>query len=265
MPDDKFAILKIKGEFVDIMREVNPMYKDDVRYENGKKVLYVQILRALYGMIESALLWYNMYTEVLHKEGFEINVYDRCVTNKFINGKRCTIAWYVDDNILSHVETSVVDSVFDKIEEYFPGLVIERENDLNFLGMEISFLTKGKLLLGLVQYITGMIEELEEALEPYGKNLDQNYPHPAAKWLFTVKPDTDNLAEEKADIFRKFVAKLIWVMKQGRPDVEATISFLSTRVKGPDKDDWHKFKPLMCWIKKTKTMSESSVQMTCST
>jgi hypothetical protein len=208
---------------------------------------------ALYGMIESALLWYTLYVEVLHKEGFEINPYDRCVANKVINGKQCTIAWYVDDNILSHVETSVVDSVIDTIEGYFPGLVVERGKDLNFLGMEIGFLEKGKLKLGLVQYITGMIEELEEALEPYGENLDRNYPHPAARWLFTVKPDTEDLAEEKADIFRKFVAKLIWVMKRGRPDVEPTISFLSSRVKGPDKDDWHKFKRLMCWIKKTKT------------
>jgi hypothetical protein len=253
IPDDKFAILKIEGEFVDIMCDVNPEYKDDIRYENGKKVLYVQILMALYGMIESALLWYTLYVEVLHKEGFEINPYDRCVANKVINGKQCTVAWYVDDNILSHVETSVVDSVIDTIEGYFPGLVVERGKDLNFLGMEIGFLEKGKLKLGLVQYITGMIEELEEALEPYGENLDRNYPHPAARWLFTVKPDTEDLAEEKADIFRKFVAKLIWVMKRGRPDVEPTISFLSSRVKGPDKDDWHKFKRLMCWIKKTKT------------
>jgi len=98
-----------------------------------------------------------------------------------------------------------------------------------------------------------MIEELEEVLKPYGENLDRDYPHPAAKWLFTVKADTDKLLEENADIYRKFVAKLIWVMKRGRPDVEPTVSFLSTRVKGPDKDDWHKFKRLMCWIKKTKT------------
>jgi hypothetical protein len=252
IPDDKFAILKIEGEFVDIMCEVNPEYKADIRFENGKKVLYVQILAALYGMIESALLWYTLYTEVLHKEGFKINPYDRCVANKVINGEQCTIGWYVDDNILSHVETSVVDSVINKIEGYFPGLVVERGKDLNFLGMEIGFLEKGKLKLGLVQYISGMIEELEEALEPYGENLDRDYPHPAAKWLFTVKPDTEELNEAKADIFRKFVAKLIWVMKRGRPDVEPTVSFLSTRVKAPDKDDWHKFKRLMCWVKKTK-------------
>ena len=253
MPADKFAILKIVGQFVDIMCEVNPEYKADVRFENGKKVLYVRILAALYGMIESALLWYTLYTEVLHKEGFELNPYDRCVANKIINGKQCTIGWYVDDNILSQVETPVVTSVIAKIEEYFPGLVVERGKDLNFLGMEIGFIGKGKLKLGLVQYICGMIEELEEALLPYGENLDRDYPHPAAKWLFTVKPETEALAEAKADIFRKFIAKLIWVMKRGRPDAEPTVAFLSTRVKAPDKDDWHKFKRLMCWIKKTKT------------
>jgi len=69
MPDDKFTILKLEGEFVDIMYAVNPEYKADVRFENGKKTFYVRILAALYGMIESALLWYTLYTEVLHKEG----------------------------------------------------------------------------------------------------------------------------------------------------------------------------------------------------
>ena len=83
--------------------------------------MYLKILKAIYGMIESALLWYSLYTEVLQKEGFEINPYDRCVANKSIDGTQCTIAWYVDDNILSHVKPSVVDNVIGKIKEHFPG------------------------------------------------------------------------------------------------------------------------------------------------
>ena len=59
---DKFVLLKVEGEFVDIMCAVNPEFLPDVRYENGKKVLYIQILKALYGMIKSALLWYTLYT-----------------------------------------------------------------------------------------------------------------------------------------------------------------------------------------------------------
>ena len=41
--EEKFAILKIEGDFVDIMCDVNPEYKPYVRYEHGKKVLYVRI------------------------------------------------------------------------------------------------------------------------------------------------------------------------------------------------------------------------------
>jgi len=41
IPKSKLVLLKIEGQFVDIMSDVNPEYKADVRYENGKKVFYV--------------------------------------------------------------------------------------------------------------------------------------------------------------------------------------------------------------------------------
>ena len=82
------------------MYEVNPEFKQDVRYEHGKKVLYVQVNKAIYGMIESALLLYELYVTDLLIDGFEFKEYDKCVANKVINGKQCTIGWYVDDNII---------------------------------------------------------------------------------------------------------------------------------------------------------------------
>ena len=56
MPEVKFDLLEITGQFVNIVCHVNPEFNQDVRNENGKKVLYIQILKAIYGMIESALL-----------------------------------------------------------------------------------------------------------------------------------------------------------------------------------------------------------------
>ena len=46
-PEDKMVIMKIKDRFVDIMCSVNPEYKQHVRHENGRKVLYVKVLRAI--------------------------------------------------------------------------------------------------------------------------------------------------------------------------------------------------------------------------
>ena len=51
-PDLKIVLIKFKGEFVDIMIEDNPIYAREVRILNGRKVLYVQLLRALYGCME---------------------------------------------------------------------------------------------------------------------------------------------------------------------------------------------------------------------
>ena len=66
--------------------------------------MYLHILKAKYGVIESALLWYESYVSVIKYMGLQLNHYDTHVENKDINRKHCTIAWYVDDNKVSHVE-----------------------------------------------------------------------------------------------------------------------------------------------------------------
>ena len=48
LPSDKFFLMRIRDEFVDVMCEVNPEYIPYVRYDHGKNVLYVNILRYIY-------------------------------------------------------------------------------------------------------------------------------------------------------------------------------------------------------------------------
>ena len=119
MPDDEFVVLRFEGIFVDILCEGMPELLGDVVYEHGKKVLYVRALKAIYGCVKSALLWYNLYESTLVKQGFVVNPYGRCVANKMINGKQCTIAWYVDDNIVGHAEEKVLDELFETVESHF--------------------------------------------------------------------------------------------------------------------------------------------------
>ena len=93
MPEEKKILMKFRGQFVDIMCSVNKEYSKHVIYEKGQKVLYVRVLQAIYGCIESALLWYDLYAGTLKDMGYEINLYDRCVANKDIKGKQCTVTW----------------------------------------------------------------------------------------------------------------------------------------------------------------------------
>ena len=68
------------------------------------KVLFVQTLRSIYGMIESALLWYELFTTSLSYLRLKLNPYERCIANKVINKNQCTIGWFIYDNKFSQMD-----------------------------------------------------------------------------------------------------------------------------------------------------------------
>ena len=77
-------------------------------------------------MISLGLLLYNLFSDTLQKIGFILNPYNICVANKSINGKQCTITWYVDNLKVPYVESSVVDSIINSIESYFGKMTVTR-------------------------------------------------------------------------------------------------------------------------------------------
>ena len=82
--------------------------------ENSKLTIYVKLKKALYGTIQTALLFWKNLTKVLKKWGFTINPYGWCVANKLVKGKQLTIVWNVDDLKISRVDQEVVSDLIEK-------------------------------------------------------------------------------------------------------------------------------------------------------
>ena len=78
------VLMKIKGIEVDLFCEIDPSLDLFVTYEKGIKVLYVQLDRSLYGCVQSALLWYELYSTTLKDIGFKLNPYDLYVANAIV-------------------------------------------------------------------------------------------------------------------------------------------------------------------------------------
>ena len=107
-----FVLIRLEGESAEIMCKVDPSYKKYRSYnKKGKPILYLQLVKALYGCLQSALRWYETFVCKLEAMGFKINPYDPCVANAEIEGSQCTICWYVDDTKISHVNSEVVSKV----------------------------------------------------------------------------------------------------------------------------------------------------------
>jgi hypothetical protein len=82
--DGNKTIMKIRGMLVTTLCNLDSTYRDYVVTENNNLVVYVQVKRAIYGMLISALLFYQKLASDLQQYGFTINPYDPCVANKMV-------------------------------------------------------------------------------------------------------------------------------------------------------------------------------------
>ena len=166
MPEAKVGervIMKITGVLVDLLVKIAPeTYGPYVVFESGKKVLYVELLKAMYGQLIAALLWYNKFRGDLESIGYEFNPYDPCVANKVIDGKQHTVKYHVDDLMGSHVDSKVNDKFLKWLNEMYGhfGEVKATHGPIhNYLGMTFDFLEKGIVKIDMIDYVKGMLED----------------------------------------------------------------------------------------------------------
>ena len=81
------TLMLLKGKIAELMVQIDPeLYpKYVITSPRGEPMLYVRILKALYGLLQSALIFYRKLRSELEDFGFEVNPYDLCVANKTVN------------------------------------------------------------------------------------------------------------------------------------------------------------------------------------
>ena len=120
---------------------------------------------------------------------------------------------------------------------YGPKLTMHLGNKHDYLGMDLDFMGNGSLEVSMFQYLDGMIDEFPELIT--GKSAI-----PAADHLVSVR-DADEakyLPKEKFIVFYHTTAQLLFLSSRARRDIQTAVSFLTTRVKKPDEDDWGNLK-----------------------
>ena len=242
-------IMKITGVLVDILVNDNPdVYGGYVVYERGQKVLYVEVLKAIYGMLISAILWYKKFREDLEETGFVFNPYDPCVANRMVKGKQQTIRFHVDDLMSSHMDPQVNDD-FEKWlnQKYgeFGEVKTTRGNEHDYLGMTFEY-GNGEVKVHMIDYIESMLKEFPVKFKKKDKALSL-----VTTEMFN-EDKSKKLNEQEREVFHKFVAKGLFASKRARQDIQPLISVLCTRVKNPGRNDWNKLVRMMKFLNGTK-------------
>jgi len=229
--------MKLEGKIADLLSELEPeLYNKYIQKVKGRSIMYVKLKKALYGTLQAAMLFCQDLTRTLIKWGFIINPYDRCVANKTFNGSQCTVLWHVDDLKISHKEKDVVISVIDYLSKRYgkeAPLTVNRGKTHRYLGMVLDYSVNCRVQISMGDYVDEMLKSLPEGMAGESST-------PAGNHLFTVNPDAVALSTSESDMFHHYVAKLLFLCKRARPDIQTAVAFLSTRVKAPDQDDLKK-------------------------
>jgi hypothetical protein len=223
VPDNLELMVKMTGELAQIMCEIDSSLK-----VNDEGILYLKCVKALYGHIEAAQLFYDDLNEKIQKDmNFRQNQYDPCVYNKKVGENIMTIRIHVDNLKVSCKSKELLEEVVEQLRKAYGEITVHYGDEHDYLGMVLSYNTQQKTItLNMKKYV-------EEMLVQFGQENDDQIKivkTPANNNLFQTRKTTESmvLTKHQSMQFHSNVAKMLFLAKRGRPDILLAVSFLST-------------------------------------
>ena len=220
-----------------LLTEVDPNAKPYVD-EQGR--VAVKLKKALYGLVQSALKWYNKLRSVLENAGFKVNEQDACVFNKKINGEQLTLAIHVDDILATCRTKEGLDHILNVLKTEFKEVKANTGDEHSYLGMRIRKMNKG-IFVDMENYIKDVIKACNvtgTAKTPHKANLFDEGDYPL-------------LGDSDREAYHSIVMKLLYLAKRTRPDILLDISHHSSRVTKPTSKDMDNLQQLLRYLNAT--------------
>ena len=227
----------------DELCKLEPSYS---QYRDERGRIAVRLLKALYGCVESAKLWYDDLRTTLCGAGYSVNPEDPCVFNLGKGEGQSTILLHVDDLMVSCRHQATIDALWRAIEtRYKTKLVFKKGSVLSYLGMSLDFSTNGEVAITQKGFT-------DEMLAGCGIDLAKGAATPASDNLFVVREDAAKITEVESVWFHRVTAQMLYLAKRTRPETLTAVAFLVTRVTKSDQDDVNKLKRLLLYVNGTR-------------
>jgi hypothetical protein len=148
------TLMLLQEKLAKLMVQIDPkLYQKYITTSfKDKLMLYIYLSKALYGLLQSALLFYCKLRSKLEEFSLKVNPYDPCVANKMINGRQMMVTWHVDDFKISHVDSFEVTKCIDHFNKiYGYRMTIHHEKVHLYLGMNLDFSSPKVLKIGMIK------------------------------------------------------------------------------------------------------------------
>jgi hypothetical protein len=161
-----------------------------------------------------------------------------------------TVRTHVDDLKASCRSMRQLERFIQELKNIYEEITAHRGQVHDYLGMVMTYNQEQQsVMVDMERYIKESIRDFQEDNHNVIWKIVST---PATDNLFkTRETGVEKLGKKEAGIFHSTVAKLLFIAKRGRPDILLVTSFLMTRVKSPDSDDWKKLVRVLSYLKST--------------
>ena len=239
MTDQVEVIMKLDPLLTKILQQVDSTLAGT---EDSRGVTYVKLNKALYGTVQAAILWYNKLKSVLVADGYTANPYDACLFNKTVDEKQITVAFHVDDLLVTSTCEELMNTLEDHLNGNFTNITVCNGSHHSYLAMNI--------VLGAEGITVDMCAYIDKCLD--GRNVGKRVSSPARDDLFDEPEESEPLDNTSKVEFHSTVAKLLYLAKRTRVECLCAVSHLSSRVAHPTVDDEKKLIRILSYLAHTR-------------
>ena len=209
-------------------------------FHNGNYNQVLRLCRSLYGLKQSARLWFDLFAEEMLALGFFQSQYDSAL---FLNGKGTYVAIYVDDLQIIGPDLAVIENLKTSLSQRFK--MTDLGPTSHYLGMEVN-ISAGEVVITQKTYV-------EKLLDSHQMSDCNPSPTPMIEGL-NLEPGAPDFTPDAADVtaYKKFTGSVQWLACQTRPDIIQTVSKLSQHNVKPTEECWKAVVHLLRYLKGTK-------------
>lgn len=212
------------------------------KYVTAKGELTVQLLKGLYGLKQSAKLWFSTISDFLKSIGFRNTAQDPCVYYKD-QGEEMYIYLHVDDLFIWTSSDEQIVEFKARLTERFQNFSYHQGKTLNYLGMVFTFDDYySKVEISQSGYIQDMLTKFKVS----GTKRTLISP---------VKDNNNPLSHDAKSEFGKKLMSVMYLATRSRPDLLAVCSILAINMSKPTSQDMEHVDHLLKYVNFTRKVN----------
>jgi hypothetical protein len=215
----------------------------------------VKLCKALYGLIQSSMLWFNNISDTLINMGFVAANNDPCSFRKDFAIGTYIIGLHVDDLVHASPHVTLSNEIASQLTLRYGSMEHNFGTNLSFLSMNIVYdKVNGVLTIDQDAYMTKFLESLGEKHEIKL----QQYPT-IDNLMFDQVAEEDSMAldKEKSSLYRTYLMVLMYCSLRVRADIQFVIVFLASYMQKPTVNAWESLMKVIGYL-----LQNSSMKMT---